>query len=169
MNINECGCRPHGWPWPWWWSVYPRDTPTPCHQAAPTVSGACTGLYSTQTCYSENYTSYARGTSLNKQCICVTLHVGRYPWDLNMTRELDCQNPVHRHIFTSMFYPVNLPIRRHCSLLEDSSSDTYGPHTDRCSRCRRGCRCGWWCTRQSRTLPRSHRHTWHSCRRTLQT
>ena len=27
MNINECGCRPHGWPRPWWWSVYPRDTP----------------------------------------------------------------------------------------------------------------------------------------------
>ena len=29
MNINECGCRPYGWPRPWWWSVYPRDTPTP--------------------------------------------------------------------------------------------------------------------------------------------
>ena len=29
------------------------------HQAAPTVSGACTGLYSTQTCYSENYTSHS--------------------------------------------------------------------------------------------------------------
>ena len=28
MNINECCCRPHGWPRPWWWSVYPRDTPT---------------------------------------------------------------------------------------------------------------------------------------------
>ena len=28
MNINECGCRPYGWPRPWWWSVYPRDTPT---------------------------------------------------------------------------------------------------------------------------------------------
>ena len=28
MNINECGCQPHGWPRPWWWSVYPRDTPT---------------------------------------------------------------------------------------------------------------------------------------------
>ena len=28
ININECGCWPHGWPRPWWWSVYPRDTPT---------------------------------------------------------------------------------------------------------------------------------------------